>query len=145
MKPFIIALYVVFVIAMASGLTIAYRTAEGLVEPDYYARQARWFSEKAIERHIGFRVQPPEALARGGNEVTFIVTQRGRPLEKAVVALFIGKVSDKEHDLTIAMREKAPGIYTAQATVPSTGKWLVRMELSNDQLKTTRSWFYDIQ
>ncbi|NTU52948.1 MAG: FixH family protein [Chlorobiaceae bacterium] len=145
MKPFIIGLYVLFIVAMISGVTIAYRNAEGLMEPDYYQKQKVWFREKSLERQIGFEVQPPESLTTGSNMVQFIITRRSTPFEKASVTLFVGRVSDKKQDFSCPMRETAPGVYVAQATLPSKGKCLVRIELTGDQLKTSRSWFYDIR
>ena len=145
MKPFIIALYALFLFAMISGLTVAFRNAEGLVEPDYYLKQNGWFSAKAEERRIGLEVRKPASLRQGENDVTFVLTKQGKPLSHADVKLFVGNVSDKKHDFTIAMRETKPGAYEARISVPSPGKWLVRLDLSADKLKTSRSWFYDIR
>jgi hypothetical protein len=143
-KPFIIALYAIFLVAMISGLMVAYRNAESLVEPDYYRKQHDWFHQKSEERRLDLKVRKPGTLSVGSNEVTFVLTEQGKPLRNARVRLFIGSVSKSDHDLTIAMRETATGVYTATVPVPSKGKWLVRMELDSDKLKTSRSWFYDV-
>jgi hypothetical protein len=143
-KPFIIALYAVFLVAMVTGLTVAFRNAEGLVEPDYYRKQNDWFREKTEERRIGLEIKKPASIRQGDNELTFVLTEHGNPLSHADVKLFVGNVSSKEHDLTCVMRETAPGTYTARVGVPSKGKWLVRMELSAGKLNTSRSWFYDV-
>jgi hypothetical protein len=143
-KPFIIALYAIFLAAMISGLTVAFRNAESLVEPDYYRKQHDWFRQKGEERRLGLEVRPPAALSVGRNEVTFVLTEQGKPLRNATVRLFIGNVSKSDRDLNLAMRETSPGVYAAAASLPLKGKWLVRMELDSDHLKTSRSWFYDV-
>lgn len=144
MKPFIIGLYAVFIFAMITGLTVAYRNAEGLVEPDYYLKQNDWFRQKGEERQLGLEVKRPESIRQGSNELTFVLTEQGTPLSHADVKLFVGNVSNKEHDLTIAMHETAPGSYRARVGVPLKGKWLVRMDISSGKLNTSRSWFYDV-
>lgn len=144
MKPFIIALYALFLFAMISGLTVAFRNAESLVEPDYYQKQNDWFREKTEERRLGLEVRRPESIRQGENELTFVLTEHGKPLQNAAVQLFIGKVQNSGQDVTCAMRETAPGIYQARIAVPSTGKWLVRIDLSSNNLKTSKSWFYDV-
>jgi hypothetical protein len=143
-KPFIIGLYAVFIFAMISGLTIAYRNAEGLVEPDYYLKQNDWFRQKGEEKRIGLDIEKPASIRQGSNELTFVLTEQGKPLSHADVKLFVGNVSNKEHDHTIAMRETAPGTYTAQVSVPGKGKLLVRLDLAAPKLKTSRSWFYEV-
>jgi hypothetical protein len=143
-KPFIIALYALFLFAMISGLTVAFRNAEGLVEPDYYLKQNGWFSAKAEERRIGLEVQKPASLRQGENDVTFVLSEQGKPLQNATVRLFIGKVQHSGQDVACAMSETAPGVYRARIAVPSTGKWLVRIDLSANNLNTSKSWFYDV-
>jgi hypothetical protein len=143
-KPFIIALYAIFIVAMVIGLTVAFRNAESLVEPDYYRKQHDWFRQKSEERRLGLDVRPPLTLSTGKNRVTFVLTELGKPLSKARVHLFIGNVSKSDLDFDCPMRESSPGVYIAEATVPAKGKWLVRLELDSDHLKTNRSWFYDV-
>ncbi len=144
MKPFIIALYALFLFAMASGLTVAFRNAEGLVEPDYYLKQNGWFRAKTEERRIGLQVVRPESIRQGENELTFVLTEHGKPLTNAAVKLFIGQVQNSAQDVTFVMRETAPGIYKATVDVPARGKWLVRIDLSSNNLNTSKSWFYDV-
>jgi len=143
-KPFIIALYVLFLFAMASGLTVAFRSNEGLVESDYYRKQNDWFQAKTEERRIGLEIEKPASILPGKNELTFVLTEQGKPLTQARVHLFIGNVSTSKLDVTRAMRETAPGIYKTTLDVPAGGKWLVRLDLSTDKLTTSKSWFYDV-
>ncbi len=144
MKPFIIAIFALFLVAMITGLTVAFRNAEGLVEPDYYLKQNSWFQEKTAERQLGLEVKRPQSIRLGDNEMTFVLTEHGTPLRNANVRVFIGNVANGDHDLTRAMRETAPGTYVASASVPAKGKWLVRLDLSTPKLNTSRSWFYDV-
>lgn len=145
MKPFIASLYALFLFAMISGVVVAYRNAEGLVENDYYRKQDQWFKAKTGERALGLEVKAPESLTTGTNEVTFCITEHGKPLRHASVQLFVGGVVKNTPDFTLPMRETDPGVYVATARVPSKGKWLVRMDLATPQLNTSRSWFYDVR
>lgn len=144
MKAFIIALYAIFLMAMISGLVVAYRSSEGLVETDYYLKQNSWFEAKTEERRLGLDIERPASLRKGENDLTFVLTGHGEPLRNAGVKLFMGNVSTSDLDVTCAMRETSPGTYQARITVPSKGKWLVRIDISINKLKTSRSWFYDI-
>ncbi|NTU67515.1 MAG: FixH family protein [Chlorobiaceae bacterium] len=145
MKPFIAAIFALFLIAMGCGIFFAYRNAEGLVEANYYERGSSWFQAKAEERRMGLEVAGPALLATGKNEVKFVLTEHGRPLRDAGVKLFVGNVSSKAQDFSSPMRETAPGIYEASAVVPAKGKWLMRMNLDAGKLKTSRSWFFDVR
>jgi hypothetical protein len=145
MKPFIAGIYALFLFAMASGVYIAYRYAEGLVDNDYYRKGNGWFQAKTAEKMLGLEVGCPASMSLGSNELKFRLTEHGKPLRMADVRLFVGNVSDRSHDFSCPMRETSPGVYQAMAVVPFRGKWLVRMDLAAAQLKTTRSWFFDIR
>jgi hypothetical protein len=143
-KPFIIAIYALFLFAMISGLVVAFRNSEGLVETDYYRKQGNWFREKTEERRLGLEVQKPASIRKGKNELTVLLTEHGKPLTRAEVQLFVGNVSTSDLDVTTAMRETAPGRYQARVAVPSKGKWLLRLDISTGKLNTSKSWFYDV-
>jgi hypothetical protein len=144
MKPFIASIYALFLFAMISGVVTAYRNSEGLVEKDYYRKQNDWFMNKTMERRLGLEIGKPESLALGSNRMRVTLSEHGQPLRNAEVHLFIGNVSNSKLDFSCPMREAGPGIYQADAVVPSKGKWLVRIELAANQLNTSRSWFYDV-
>jgi hypothetical protein len=143
-KPFIIAIYALFLFAMITGLVVAYRNSEGLVEPDYYRKQSGWFQAKTEERRLGLGIEKPASIRKGENDLTFVLTEHGKPLTRAEVQLFIGNVSTSDLDITTAMRETAPGRYQARVAVPSKGKWLLRLDISSGKLNTSKSWFYDV-
>jgi len=144
MKLFIAALYGLFLVAMISGIFIAFRTSEGLVESDYYLKQKRWFSQKSEERKRGIGIDPPASIRQGENELTFVLTEGGKPLKNAKIQLFIGNISSKSGDQTCPMHETAPGVYQTKAFVASAGKWLVRLDFESSTLNSSRSWFYDV-
>ncbi|NTV02100.1 MAG: FixH family protein [Chlorobiaceae bacterium] len=145
MRTFIAGMFALFLLAMGCGIFFAYRNAEGLVETNYYERGNNWFQAKKEERRIGLEVVKPDSLALGDNRVRLVLRGHGRPLRQADVRLFIGNVSSSAHDLTLPMRETGPGVYEANAVVPSKGKWLLRMDLAAGKLKTSRSWFFDVR
>jgi nitrogen fixation protein FixH len=144
MKLFLAGLYGLFFFAMACGVTIAYRSAEGLVENNYYEKGNGWFQTKAAERQLGFEVGRPERLVQGSNDLRLTLSSHGRPIDGASVNIFVGNVSSKQYDLAHPMRETAPGVYQTSAVIPARGKWLVRMDLASKQLNTSKSWFYDV-
>ncbi len=138
-------LYLMFFFAMVSGIAVAIRQSEGLVETNYYEKGNGWFLTKAAEQKLGLEIKPPDSLSPGNNDVSIKLTSHGKPLEGAEVKLFVGNVSTSDHDFSAGMRETAPGVYETRTVIPYRGKWLVRMELASKQLKTSRSWFYDIR
>lgn len=145
MKAFLVGLYALFAFAMASGITIAYRQSEGLVDTDYYEKARTYFSAKAAESSNGLRLTLPDSLHRGKNHVQVRLFSHGKPLENATVKLFLGNLSKTKYDRTIPLQETAPGIYgTGQAEIPFGGIWLVRVDIAKEHLKTTRTWFAEI-
>ena len=145
MKIFIGGLYALFLTAMIIGVSIAFRQNEGLVETNYYEKGNGWFQAKTAETKLDLKVKSPEPLSVGNNQVSIRLSLHGDPLEKADVKLFVGNVSNSDRDFSSSMLETAPGIYQTQAFIPYAGKWLVRMDLASNQLKTGRSWFYDVR
>ncbi|HWR00711.1 MAG TPA: FixH family protein [Chlorobaculum sp.] len=144
-KLLIGGLYLLFFVAMVSGIAVAIRQSEGLVETNYYEKGNDWFLSKAAEQQLGLEIRPPESLSPGNNDVRIRLTSHGKPLEGTEVKLFIGNISTSDHDVSSGMRETAPGVYETRAVIPYRGKWLVRVDLAGRQLKTSRSWFYDIR
>jgi len=144
MKVFLVSLYALFLFAMATGVTIAYRQAEGLVESNYYEKASSYFRTKAAESSSELVIAPPDRLRKGKNDVRISIAEHGRPLRQAGVTLFIGNLSTKTHDRSTPMRETAPGIYTAQTVIPFNGVWLVRVDMEKAQLKTSKKWFIEL-
>ena len=145
MKPFIAGIFALFLFAMGCGIYVAYHNAEGLVETNYYERGNSWFQVKKEEQRLQFSVRKPDSLSTGRNAIRFVLTEHGKPLRQAEVKMFVGNVSTPVHDVTATMHETAPGVYEADAVIPSKGKWLLRMDLFATELKTSRSWFFDVR
>lgn len=144
MKIFLIALYGLFIFAMASGITIAYRQAEGLVEPDYYEKASAYFSTKADESSSSLAVVLPDSLHMGNNDVLITISTHDKPLRNAEVTLFTGNLSKKSYDRTVPMHETEPGNYRTTAVIPFAGVWLIRVDIGKDQLQTSRKWFMEV-
>jgi hypothetical protein len=144
MKIFLAALYALFFFAMATGITIAYRNAEGLVDADYYDKGNGWFHARERDKLLGLETGRPGRLKSGSNEISIPITTHGRPLEHADVQLFVGNLSRKGYDTTLPMREIEPGIYRTSTVIPFNGIWLLRLDLVNDQFKTSRRWFVEV-
>ncbi|NTW83173.1 MAG: FixH family protein [Chlorobiaceae bacterium] len=133
-----------FLIAMGTGIYMAYSRNEGLVEDNYYERSKDFFQSKAIERQLDIAVNPPEKLKRGANEINIRVTSHGKPLEKAALNLFIGNISTTGYDRSMNMKEVSPGNYHTQSAIPFKGIWLVRVDLEKNNLRTSKKWFFDV-
>lgn len=144
MKIFLALLYPVFIFAMGTGIYMAYKSDEGLVDENYFEKGKNFFHAREMEEQLGIVITEPAPLVRGGNGVNISVTSHGAPLEHAAVTLFIGNVSTTVHDRTFRMREIAPGTYQAPAEIPLKGTWLMRIELQKNNLTTGRKWFFDV-
>lgn len=145
MKMFLVALYALFLFAMASGVMIAYRQAEGLVDTDYYEKASAYFTAKAEESSSDLGLTLADSLHKGNNDVQINLSSHGKPLEDAIVKLFLGNLSKKEYDRSLPMQETAPGIYRTAMKIPFDGVWLVRVDIEKKQLKTSRKWFIELE
>ncbi|NTU87278.1 MAG: FixH family protein [Chlorobiaceae bacterium] len=144
MKLFLIALYSLFLVAMASGITIAYRQAEGLVEPNYYEKARAYFSTKSAESSSALSVILPDSLQKGSNDILVSISTHGKPLRNAVVTFFVGNLSKKTYDRTVPMKETEPGNYRTTAVIPFEGVWLARVDIQKQQLQTSKKWFIEL-
>ncbi|NMW21906.1 MAG: FixH family protein [Chlorobiaceae bacterium] len=144
MKILFYIIYPLFFFAMGCGIYVASRDEEGLVDKNYYENGTSYFTEKAVEEKLGIAISKPTKLKTGNNNIEIIVTSHGKPLEHATLILFIGNLSSTGYDSTLTMQEKSPGIYRATATIPFKGVWFVRIDLQQQQLATSRKWFFDV-
>lgn len=145
MKIFLYGLYAVFLFAMGTGFYFAFRGFEGLVEENYYEKASGYFTTKAIEDSLGLEIMLPDSLKKGGNNVEIVVYAKGEPLREVEVTFFAGSVSQSGYDSEYAMREGPPGVYSAEVSVPFSGTWLMRVDLSTSTIKTGRKWFMEIK
>jgi nitrogen fixation protein FixH len=145
MKIFLYIVYPVFFFAMGCGIYAANKYAEGLVDSNYYEKSRSFFDVKAAEEKQELAISKPGALKKGSNKIRLSVSSHGRPLERAALTLFVGNLSSTGYDSTLAMQELVPGIYQATADIPFNGVWLVRIDLKQQHLTSSRKWFFDVK
>ncbi len=146
MKITLSIIYACFFTAMACGLFVAYKYADGLVESNYYDNSTHYFQTKALEEKLGIALSQPDSLKLGSNAIQIRATSHGQPLETGDLSLFIGNLSNTRYDSTMTMRQLAPGIYQTTATIPFKGVWFARIDLKQQQqLITTKKWFFNVR
>jgi len=145
MKHFFYIVYPIFFFAMTYGIYVSYKNAEGLVDNNYYNNGTRYFQEKATEKKMALEISRPDTLKQGSNTIQISAKRHGKPFEHAVLSLFIGNLSTTGYDSTMTMQEASPGMYQASATIPFKGIWFVRIDLRQQQLMTSRKWFFDVR
>ncbi len=146
MKLFFYIVYPIFFFAMGCGIFIAYKSADGLVDNNYYENSTHYFQTKALEEKLGIALSRPDSLKLGQNTIRLQATSHGKPLEEGSLSLFIGNLSNTRYDSTIIMRKLSPGIYQATATIPFKGVWLARVDLKQQQQRiTSKKWFFDVR
>jgi len=146
MKLFFYIVYPIFFFAMGCGIFIAYKSADGLVDNNYYENSTHYFQTKALEENLGIALSRPDSLKLGQNTIRLQATSHGKPLEEGSLSLFIGNLSNTRYDSTIIMRKLSPGIYQATATIPFKGVWLARVDLKQQQQRiTSKKWFFDVR
>ena len=146
MKLFFYIVYPIFFFAMGCGIFIAYKSADGLVDNNYYENSTHYFQTKALEEKLGIALSRPDSLKLGQNTIRLQATSHGKPLEEGSLSLFIGNLSNTRYDSTIIMRKLSPGIYRATATIPFKGVWLARVDLKQQQQRiTSKKWFFDVR
>ena len=144
LKIFLSILVPMFLVAMGTGIYMAYSREEGLVDDNYYEKGKEYFHARGLERQLGLAIEPQHPLGRGNNDIGVTVTSHGKPLEHAALTLFIGNISTKGYDRNLKMMERSPGNYHAEALIPSGGKWLMRVDFEKNNLSTNRKWFFDV-
>ncbi len=146
MKIFFYIVYPIFFFAMGCGIYIAFKSADGLVDNNYYENSSSYFKTKALEEKLGIAVSRPETLKLGQNVIRVKATSHGQPLEDGALSLFIGNLSSTRYDSTKFMQKISPGIYQTSATIPFRGVWFTRVDLKQQQqLITSKKWFLDVK
>jgi hypothetical protein len=143
-KKFIYVIYVVFAILMGFTFYMAHSTFDGLVEPGYYKKSKEFFNAKEAEEALGLSVSVPETLADGPNRFRVEIGATSGTLEGAKVELYVGDVKTMKSDMSFTLRETSPGVYETEVTIPYGGKWLMRLEIDHESIKTERRWFIKV-
>jgi len=139
-------IYACFFTAMACGLFVAFTSADGLVDNNYYDNSTHYFQTKALEEKLGIALSQPDSLKLGSNAIQIRATSHGQPLEEGALSLFIGNLSNTRYDSTMTMRQTSPGIYQTTATIPFKGVWFTRIDLKQQQqLVTSKKWFFNVR
>ena len=145
MKITLSIIYACFFTAMACGLFVAYKHADGLVESNYYDNSTHYFQSKALEEKLGIALSQPDSLKLGQNSIRVKATSHGKTLETGDLSLFIGNLSNTRYDSTMTMRQLSPGLYQATPTIPFKGVWFARIDLKQrQQLVTSKKWFFNV-
>ena len=110
MKLFFYIVYPIFFFAMGCGIYIAYKSADGLVDNNYYENSSRYFQAKATEEKLGIALSLPDTLKPGDNVIRVNATSHGKPLGNVALSLFIGNLSSTLYDSTMIMQKLSPGI-----------------------------------
>ena len=146
MKLFFYIVYPIFFFAMGCGIYIAYKSADGLVDSNYYENSRGYFQSKALEEKLGIAVSRPDTLKLGHNVIRVKATSHGKPFEKGALSLFIGNLSNTRYDSTMFMQKLSPGIYQATATIPFKGMWFARVDLKQQHhLISSKKWFFEVK
>jgi nitrogen fixation protein FixH len=146
MKITLSIIYACFFTAMACGLFVAFTSADGLVDNNYYDNSTHYFQSKALEEKLGIAISRPDTLKLGSNIFQIKATSHGKPLETGDLSLFIGNLSNTRYDSTMTMQQTSPGIYTTTASIPFKGVWFARIDLKQQQQHiTSKKWFFNVQ
>jgi hypothetical protein len=100
-----------------------------------------YFKQKEAEEALGLSVMVPEKLAKGLNSFRAEVITASGPLTGASVILHLGNVKTTESDVSFILNETSPGAYEADITIPDEGKWVMRLEIDHQSIRTERRWF----
>ena len=146
MKITLSIIYACFFTAMACGLFVAFTSADGLVDNNYYDNSTHYFQSKALEEKLGIAISRPDSLILGSNTIQIKATSHGKPIETGDLSLFIGNLSNTRYDSTMTMQQTSPGIYTTTASIPFKGVWFARIDLKQQQQHiTSKKWFFNVQ
>jgi len=143
-KKLIYAIYVGFVIIMVSTFYMAFSTFDGLVEPGYYEKSKNFFEVKETEDKLGLAVSVPEAMNIGKNDFRAKLATSSGPLTGAKIELYVGDIKNMNSDMSFPLKETSPGVYETDVAIPYKGKWLMRLEIEHQSIRTERRWFVQV-
>lgn len=141
-KGWIWILYIVFFVAMYFTIKVAFDNYDGLVVDDYYNKAKGYYLRKDLETKAGLSwdLLTPE-LKTGKSDISIKLNIKEEYKNKLKFKLFIGSVSSKKHDRYYPLELNGDNILSAQIHVPSKGKWLCRVEMDGDTIKSEKRWF----
>lgn len=140
MKTLISALYVLFAVLLGLTFYVAWKSHDGLVEEDYYAKANGYLAQREMEETLGLAIRVPRSFAAGRNRFLAEVSTAEGPLQGARASLRAMRLSGPEHDVTFPLREEEAGMYTADIDLPAAGSWMLLLDVEGDRVRTERRW-----
>lgn len=140
MKKLIFGLYALFFILMVITFYLAYKAGDGLVEERYYEKSKKYFETRKIEEDLGLTVDFDRDMNVGKNMFQVTISKKDGQLRGAKTILFVGNIASEKYDGTYRLEEHAPGIYGAEIEIPAKGKWMIRLDIVDNEIVTDRLW-----
>ena len=144
MRLLIYIIYGVFIFLITFTFYLSNHYYEGIVEPNYYERSKDYFLKREREEALGLKLFLLNDFKKGDNDFKVKIGLKERVLRGAKVRLFIGNISSSEYDHTYDLKEISPGIYGAFINLPFNGRWILRLDIESDRIKTEKRWVVDI-
>ena len=117
----------VLTVLLGSFAYIAISTDRGVVTEDAYKKGLRYndvLEKQQAQDALGW--QGDLALSGQGQKQDFTFTlqdKNHRPVANGDVRMALVRPTQAGHDMTVALKAAAPGVYTGQATLPLPGLW----------------------
>lgn len=140
MKTLISALCVLFAVLLGVTFYVAWKSNDGLVEEDYYAKANGYLSLKEKEENLGLAIRLPRTFATGRNRFKTEVFTADGPLQGARASLRAMRISGPDRDMTYPLREEKAGTYTAEIDLPAAGSWMLLLVVDGEKVTTERQW-----
>jgi nitrogen fixation protein FixH len=141
LKVLICGLHAFFALLLAATFYLASRAYDGLVEEGYFREAQEYLTAREGEETLGLSIRVPGMLSTGANRFAAVVSTVSGPLRGASADLRAMRISGPGEDRVVALREEEPGVYAGELLLPSPGRWLMRLSVDGDEIRTRRRWF----
>jgi len=125
---------------LAVTILVARRSHDGLVDRNYYESAVNEFAEREEEARAGFEVTVPDWYRAGGSRFTAAIRTSAGPLQGARATLVAMRPSGTGEDREFALREEAPGRYSADILLPLPGRWMLSLAVDAGRIRARRRW-----
>lgn len=140
MKTLISVMCVLFAVLLGVTFYVAWKSYDGLVEKEYFAKANAYMSLKEKEEDLGLAIRIPRTFSAGRNRFLAEVSTAEGPLRGGRASLTAMRLSGPEHDMTFPLREEEAGSYTGEIDLPSAGSWMLHLDVEGDMVRTERRW-----
>jgi hypothetical protein len=144
-KRVIYGLYILFFVLMVATFYIASMVYDGLVEDRYYEKSKSYFETKKLEEDLGMKMTFDRTATLGTNVFRVDIAKKDGQMSGVNAILFVGNVASEKYDRTYPLREDEPGIYITSFEIPFKGTWLLRLDISHNEITTDRRWTVTIE